>query len=61
VQPLDHALLQIRAVEPRPESLRVPNAQKIIIDFRYQTFHVWLPSHRGSAAKIISTFTIGST
>jgi hypothetical protein len=32
------------------------NAQSIIIDFGYQTFHVWLPSHRGAAAKIISTF-----
>jgi hypothetical protein len=31
---------------------------KITIDFRYQTFHVWLPSHRGSAA--IDTLTVAN-
>jgi hypothetical protein len=42
------------AVEPREESLRVSTAQ-IIMGFGYQTFHVWLSSHRGSAAKSIRT------
>jgi hypothetical protein len=42
---------KIRSGDPRPDSLRVSNAQNIIVDFGYQTFHALATFSRGSAAK----------
>lgn len=51
-QPLDHSYFKLARWSRAQNLCASPMRKNVMIAFRYQTFDAWLPSRRGSAAKI---------